>query len=307
MGTPERELTPVVANFAADILKAYGVDVIRENAFFDKVYSVDLFVALHFDGSGTPCASGASVGYPSGSPAGSNKPYATTWKDIYGEVWPFEWMKDNFTSNLSGYYGYSWVNSNLGEFLIEFGEISCQKQYDWLKPRVDNGYLGALVAHAVGEMIGVAIPHPDDEGDGDDQMTNINAQSGTFWIAIVQRATNDVLGLKSGDAKFVVPNGVWSDQLQLNISDAVPDVTPWAVGGNDFWNLISKALAVPGPQGPEGPQGPKGAKGAAGVKGPQGPQGIQGAPGVPGPQGSPGPKGDTPTGPFAGQITFDLQ
>ena len=167
---PEIEMTPIVAEAAFRILDAAGFDVIKENAFYDKRYEVDLAVSLHFDGSGTPCASGRSIGYPAGVPAGSNKPTADLWREIYGQYWPvdFNSMPDNFTGNLSGYYGYAWTSTNIAEILIEFGEISCPRQDEWLQPRVGDGphdsWLGRLVAHFCAEVIlgtgQTAVPDP---------------------------------------------------------------------------------------------------------------------------------------------------
>lgn len=157
---PERTMTPIVADRATAKLRDAGFTVVRENALFDKRYEVELAVFLHFDGSGTPCASGASVGYPDGSPPGSNKPTAELWKDIYSQYWDFKWMPDNFSSNLRGYYGYSWTSTSVAEMLIEFGEISCPEQDAWLQPRVDE-WLGDLVAHFVSEAIGNGeVPDP---------------------------------------------------------------------------------------------------------------------------------------------------
>lgn len=145
----EQELTPIVANDAAARLKAAGYTVIRENAYYNKKYNVDLAVAVHFDGSGTPCASGASVGYPAGVPAGSNKPAVDTWKSIYTEYFPFKWMPDNFTAALRGYYGYAWTSTNIAEFLIEFGELTCPEQKAWLVKNTKNGMLGWILAYAL--------------------------------------------------------------------------------------------------------------------------------------------------------------
>lgn len=155
---PEHLMTPIVADAAAEILTAHGVEVLRVPALFPSKLTAKLGLALHFDGSGTKCASGASVGYPPGEPRGSNKPTADLWKQIYGEIWPFKWMKDNFTKNLSGYYGYSWMSTEIAEMLIEFGEISCPEQDEWLQPRLE--WLGGVVAHFVGQVLDVPVPHP---------------------------------------------------------------------------------------------------------------------------------------------------
>ena len=154
---PEREMTPIVVGAAAQKLRDAGYSVITEDAYFDKVYEVELAVAIHFDGSGTPCASGASIGYPTGSPPGSNRPAADVWRDLYSEFWPFKWMNDNFTKNLEFYYGYSRTWTSTAELLIEWGEISCPDQDDWLQPRVGTGpgdsWCGDLLAHYAARVI----------------------------------------------------------------------------------------------------------------------------------------------------------
>lgn len=168
----EYKLTPIVANKTCDILREAGYTVIREDAFFDQPYKVKVAVFLHFDGSGTPCASGASVGYPPGSPSGSNKPTADLWREVYKEVWPFKWRPDNFTSGLRGYYGYRWTNTEVAEFLVEFGELTCPEQNVWLVRHVRDGYLAKLLAYVLDRAVGgdrVAHPGvPDGDLSGDD-------------------------------------------------------------------------------------------------------------------------------------------
>lgn len=155
---PEHQMTPVVANAAAEVLKAHGVSVIRVPGVFPQHFDVKLGVALHFDGSGVPCASGSSVGYPPGTPVGSNRATAELWKEIWGGFWPFRFMKDNFTKNLSGYYGYGRMNTSIAELLIEFGEISCPEQDAWLQPRLE--WMGGVVAHFAGRVLQVDVPEP---------------------------------------------------------------------------------------------------------------------------------------------------
>ena len=155
---PEREMTPIVADRAAELLEQFGVSVVRVPGVFPKRFEVKLGLCLHFDGSAVPCASGASVGYPPGRPLGSNKPTADMWKQIWGEYFPFTFMKDNFTRNLSGYYGYGRMSTSIAEMLIEFGEISCPEQDEWLQPRLT--WLGDVVAFFVGRVLDVDIPKP---------------------------------------------------------------------------------------------------------------------------------------------------
>lgn len=160
---PEFEMTPIVANAAAEILRGHGLTVVRVPGVYPKIFDVKLGVCLHFDGSEHRCASGASVGYPPGVPLGSNRPTAALWKQVWGEFWPFQFMKDNFTTNLSGYYGYRRMNTSVAELLIEFGEISCPEQDTWLQPRLE--WMGSVVAHFVGRVLNVSIPKPAEFGD----------------------------------------------------------------------------------------------------------------------------------------------
>lgn len=151
----EIEWTPQVADAATKILRQAGVSVIREDAFLSGDYEVALAVFLHFDGGAPPCGSGASVGFndPSDSPA------AQEWKALYGKYWPFRWMNDNFTTNLSHYYGFGYTYTTDSEFVIEFGELTCEKQAKWLKPRL--AWLGALLAHFLSQRLGKGdVPDP---------------------------------------------------------------------------------------------------------------------------------------------------
>jgi hypothetical protein len=151
----EIDWTPIVANEATRILREAGVTVIRENAFLSGRYDVKVAIFIHFDGSDSPCASGASVGYNDPT----DRPAADEWKQLYSRYWPYRWMDDNFTANLRGYYGYRYTNTTDSEFVIELGEISCREQAEWLKPRLK--WLGALIAHFLSKRINKGnVPDP---------------------------------------------------------------------------------------------------------------------------------------------------
>ena len=161
-GPPERELTPLIADAATEALRAGGYQVVRENALYDREYACKLGIAVHLDGSGTPCKSGASIGYPEGQPPGSNKPAADSWREFYSKEWPYKWMNDNFTSNLRGYYGYRWTRTSDAELVFEMGELTCPEQHEWLVPRIRSGWLGRLLGHWIALRLGDAskVPHP---------------------------------------------------------------------------------------------------------------------------------------------------
>jgi len=154
----EIDWTPIVANEAARILRNAGVSVIRADANFDlpdRTYSVEAAVFLHFDGSDNECTTTASVGYPTDSELSSHltedAEMAAEWKTFYKEFWSFNFMNDNFTDGLNRYYGFYPVTASRGMLLIEFGEVSCLEQAQWLKPRLK--FLGGLVAHFLSKRI----------------------------------------------------------------------------------------------------------------------------------------------------------
>ncbi len=158
----EIDWTPIVADEAVRILRAAAVDALKLDASIKGTshrWECAIAVSVHFDDPDDG-VSGASIGYP--KPA--DKPVATAWKDFYKAIYPFGWMKDNFTSNLSGYYGYKYWNTTDGKFLIEFGDLGNTPQATWLKPRLK--WLGALLAHFLSQRLGkgdVPMPPPFEE------------------------------------------------------------------------------------------------------------------------------------------------
>jgi len=156
LGTPgERELTPVVADEAARILRAHGVTVLRVPADFVGHYAVEAAAFIHFDGTEPVCRSGASIGYH----RVEDKPGADAWHALYAKYFPFRFQPDNFTLNLSQYYGFRQVTARDSALVIEFGELSCPAQRAWLAPRAK--WDGALLAHFLSARIGKGkVPDP---------------------------------------------------------------------------------------------------------------------------------------------------
>ena len=160
----EIDWTPVVADEAVAVLRAAGVDAVKEDASIkhtDRNYRCRLAVFVHFDDSpqGT---SGPSVGYDHDSDA----PAADAWKALYRVSFPFNdtWRPDNFTEDEHHYYAFSHTFTSDAEFLIEFGDLHSLPQARWLKPRLR--WLGALLAHFLSRrsgLGGVPPPAPFDE------------------------------------------------------------------------------------------------------------------------------------------------
>lgn len=151
----EREWTPVVADAATEILRRHGVTVARLPADFNGEYRVDAAVFIHFDGSDPPCRSAASIGYAHKRDLRA----AREWRGLYRAEWPFGFQPDNFTENLSEYYGFQQVHARDGSLVVELGEITCPEQRAWLAPRLH--WTGALLAYFVSRLIGKGdVPKP---------------------------------------------------------------------------------------------------------------------------------------------------
>lgn len=150
----ERAWTPLVADEAARKLRDMGYSVAREPADFEGEYEVKAAIFIHFDGNSEPCSSGASIGYHTDA----SKPAADLWRSMYGRVFPFTFMPDNFTKNLSDYYGFRQVRAQDGALVIELGEMTCAAQEAWLAPRLQ--WEGDYIAQFVDKLLNKAGPGP---------------------------------------------------------------------------------------------------------------------------------------------------
>jgi len=142
-----------VADAAAKQLRAWGVEAVRVPADAPPL-KAEIAVAIHFDSAARVCRSGASVGYPD---TDASRAFAEQWKALYKRFFPFGWHEDNFTDNLKSYYAYDTIRAE--KFLVlELGELTCEKQRRWLKPRLE--WLGKLVAYAVAKERGLEVRMP---------------------------------------------------------------------------------------------------------------------------------------------------
>ena len=151
----EREWTPVVADEAARDLRAHGVSVAREPADFDGSYDVGAAIFIHFDGSTTPCASGASIGYHEPR----FKSAADQWRTLYSSYFPYGFQPDDFTKGLRDYYAFRQVDARDASLVLELGELTCSPQRQWLTPRLR--FDGDLIAYFLSRLIGKGdVPLP---------------------------------------------------------------------------------------------------------------------------------------------------
>jgi len=141
-----------VANEVSKQLTTWGIKNLRVGAD-TKLLKAKIAVAIHFDGAKRHCASGASIGYEDSN----SKEFASRWKKLYRSYFPFKWQEDNFSRNLSNYYGYYYIRAD--KFLVlELGEITCPKQTKWLKPRLKQ--IAHLVAYAIARELGYGPTKP---------------------------------------------------------------------------------------------------------------------------------------------------
>lgn len=142
-GLRESEWNERVAIRVEDILKKNGIIVDRVGANIPTA-NASIAVAIHFDGSENKCATGASIGHDGSN---ASKGLAKRWKEEYATFFPFKWHPDNFTKNLSEYYGFSKVTTTKGFLVLELGEITCEEQTDWLEPRL--GEVAGKIAYFI--------------------------------------------------------------------------------------------------------------------------------------------------------------
>ena len=133
-GLKEAEWNTRVGKEVERLLEKEGIDVVRVGAKI-PIANATIAIAIHFDGSDRHCATGASIGH-NGTPEA--KKMARHWRSQYGKFFPFKWHKDNFTKNLSNYYGFNRVTTTKGFLVLELGEITCEKQTKWLKPKLKH-------------------------------------------------------------------------------------------------------------------------------------------------------------------------
>lgn len=120
----EQEFAIHTAHTCHDHLVAAGHSAVVIGADVNLAsYRGDVFVAIHCDGSTSPSARGASVGYQNEQ----GRDIATAWKHAYHEHgWLGGWRPDNYTAALSGYYGVRNARSqgNHYAFIAEAGFLT---------------------------------------------------------------------------------------------------------------------------------------------------------------------------------------
>lgn len=103
-----------------------GADSYRQGDKRDSqhYFKTKLFLSLHMDGSTTPCAAGPSIGY--NPKFGEDKmELIAVAVAISMERNALDFMRNNYTENLSHFYSYKHSNSSIAEGILELGELTC--------------------------------------------------------------------------------------------------------------------------------------------------------------------------------------
>ena len=111
-----------------------GVSVLREPARCRALARAQAAVFLHFDGAETPCSTGASLGFPGR--------VASREADA-GRRCTADSSRSRFRPTTSPIISSTTTATSTsthrrGSLLIEFGDISCSKQHEWLKSRLTS-------------------------------------------------------------------------------------------------------------------------------------------------------------------------
>lgn len=189
--TGEQDYVDAVADRAARLLVDRGHRVHVALADTYPVGDWDLFIALHCDGSTSPTASGASVGYR--TDAGQR--VARLWKARFAaRGWPYGFRDDNYTPALAGYYGTGWARAEGIDraFILEHGFLTNpDRDRAWL--RSDEGREAAALA-----LADVVAIEADDEPIEEDDMPLTDAEKAD----IAKQTVNGLKAwLRDGDDK----------------------------------------------------------------------------------------------------------
>ncbi|MEM9128209.1 MAG: N-acetylmuramoyl-L-alanine amidase [Pseudomonadota bacterium] len=132
----EQEGNALIAELLRPMLEAQQMNFrIIDADSFEKGPKVDgthyiktnIFLSLHLDGSRKPCASSASLGYNDRTIENGrqNMQLLGFGLAIALDLKAQDFMRDNFTKNLSHYGDYGKIDSKIAEGILEMSELSC--------------------------------------------------------------------------------------------------------------------------------------------------------------------------------------
>lgn len=128
----ERSLAAFLVQRIASSLEEDGYDVIVIPADgYPRPLDTQIFLAIHADGSDTPCASAPSMGYDDPSDALGVHAVGFALATALGYSYD-EFMDDGFTKALREYYAFPHMRTTKFEGVLEVGELSCPEEEELL-------------------------------------------------------------------------------------------------------------------------------------------------------------------------------
>ena len=104
---------------------------------FKPNLNTKIFVALHCDSAEPKCKTGPSLGYSGTADAPGMNSLAVALALTLG-LNAEEFMRDNFTKDLQGYYAFHKVNASKFKGVLEMSELTCPAEEDRLLLRADD-------------------------------------------------------------------------------------------------------------------------------------------------------------------------
>lgn len=165
----EQEFNSKAGGHLAGRLRWYGHEPIVMLADDKPLPKAHAFVAIHADGSTSPSAHGASVGYRDAK----GQEFGAIWKKRYQALgWDGGFRGDNYTSALRYYYGTGWAaNAGITHAIIcEGGFLTNPRERGILLSEKGQVRFAQAVIDAVGHIFGHPktpgpAPQPGEQGD----------------------------------------------------------------------------------------------------------------------------------------------
>ena len=205
----EQEFNNKLGNLIAARLKLRGHTPRIFLADADPPAGFDAAIALHADGSVSPQARGASIGYPDAARYGQTahdrgRALGKAWKQAYqAHGWPGGFRADNYTTGLSKYYGHRRaLDAGIPRSLVvEHGFMTNAKDRAWMLDHLER------IAQSHVDAVETVLGHQTESGATPTPGEYV-VQKGDTLFGIAQR--------------FHV-NGGWRQLCDLNRSVIGPD------------------------------------------------------------------------------------
>lgn len=173
--TGEQGYAVAVASACVRLLNGRGGWVVNPTLADENDYRGDAFVAIHCDGSTSPTARGASIGYR--TPEGQQ--FGQAWKRAYhARGWTGGFRQDNYTSALAGYYGTgnAVAAGNRRAVIVECGFRTNPED----RALLDGPGGPERVALAIGDALGIPVTPSEEELQADERNALLSIYNALF-------------------------------------------------------------------------------------------------------------------------------